>query len=650
MKKNNKRQRGLRILVVLTGCVMANSFLLPSSFSNTLTADQWREDVDVLVQKIRRYHPQPWNRISESEFLRGSEAIKTNLRMWSNERIIVELMRLTAALRDGHTEVLPDNQEGFNRWFPVRIEKWDDGLFITAADRMHDGLLGAKVLKIGKDDPEKACRRLAEIISADSQYGLDRRVPNYLSNAIVLESLGIIDSRAVLPLNVLTREGSRKTVTLESAEWTLHFGWAWDKKNVPTDNPKCTIYDGRQSVLPLYLSRYFVSPEDKYWFQFVPEDRLLYSQLNQVFDKEEESLLVFTQRFLKTYQDHTSEIDRVVIDLRFNEGGNESLVNGIVREFEKMGDRIGKGKLFIITGRNTFSAACAFIGKMLKATPAVTVGDIAGPLNSCADPIGFILPHSQVLLNVSRAFFQDGAPWDTRGCYFPDYYVPVLSKDTFAVFDPVLHLVRTKNLRSLKDILFHDGVEKFREEWDKREGSSGSAKKWFPYSSYDLAVFAYEVLIPAGKLEETTELIKLITKMYPDEIWGWFLAGMLYSNTGNLQQSLECLNRALAIEPCYAELLWERDGVKARTEPFHLDRSVLEQYPGAYGEIRISREEGRLIFQDGNGPKRTLAPISETYFYIENQENRIVFCRKNGAFESIKLVKSNGRSVIYKKE
>jgi len=618
--------------------------------ADKLTAALWEQDIELLVKKIEQYHPRPWIRISREDFSGKVHTIKAHLKEWDNEKIIVELMKLVALLEDGHTELIVNNQDRFNLWFPVRIEKFHDGLFITATTTRDPDLLGAKVLKIGMYDSENAYQLISGVISRDSEHGIARRITNFIPNATILVKTGIIESNTVLPLEILTRDGSIKHVTLNSSEWKLSFGWAWDKKAVCTNENSITLYDDKKSDLPLYLSQNLSSPGEKYWFRIIPEDKMMYFQLNQIFNSDRELLVQFTQRLIKTFQEHIAEIDKIVIDLRFNEGGNGNLIKMVVQEFEKINDKIAPGKLFIITGNHTFSAACFFIAQMLKSTHVVTAGDIAGPINCSADPIMFVLPNSNLLINISRAFFQEGDYWDSRGYYAPDYYIPLMSKDYFSFADPVMEAIKAGRVTSLKNILLSQGIDSLLSEVKRREKANGPPEKWFPYSSYGLSVYASDNLFSIGKYEEAIGLAKLSTTIYPNEIWGWFLLGFAFNEMGKYSESLEYLNRVLAIEPHYAEVIWERDRAKAFSTPWIVDLSLFEKYQGDYGDLNISYENGKLFYQTDNNNKKKLTPISETYFIIENNpRSRIIFTVKNGIAEAMKIVRQDGRTSTYQR-
>jgi len=106
------------------------------------TAEGWRKDIDLLTAKIDGYHPMPWAKITKEEFLDKANTLKENLVKWEKESILLEIMKLVASLQDGHTSVLFTNQGQFNLWFPVRIERFPNGIFLVATDSLHAEFLG----------------------------------------------------------------------------------------------------------------------------------------------------------------------------------------------------------------------------------------------------------------------------------------------------------------------------------------------------------------------------------------------------------------------------------------------------------------------------------------------------------------------------
>lgn len=517
------------------------------------TAEEWKSDLNILTGKIEQYHPMPWAKISKDVFFSRVGAVKDSLNHWQKEKIIVEFMKLVASLGDGHSEVLLNYQESFNRWFPVRMERFHDGIFITATDSSNQVLLGGRVVRIGKLDADKAFNLVSTITAKDSDFGSDRLTTNYLPNAVILKTLQITDSDLQMKLEVLLADSIRKEVILQSATWGMWNNWSWNKNSVPTNQTVKTIFDGRQDELPPYLSK-VLPVRIPYWFEYFPDDSLLYFQYNAVSDWKKDPFRKFTTRLFQTLDEHVSGIDNFVIDVRFNEGGNGYLLPPLIHEFVLRGDSLKRCKIYIITGTHTFSAAPNFIGQMLRNTEAITVGEItAGPLNWCSDIMDFVLPNSTLRVNISTMFWQEGHPTDNRGYYPPDYYIPATFKDYISGFDPVLEAIKNESVRSLKEILLKDGSEKFLSEFNRREKLYGHAKNWFPYTSFDLILFAYFNLLPAGRSDDALKILQLNTVLYPTDFRAWYALAETYKDIGKPKEAIDAYEKLFSIEPDISE-------------------------------------------------------------------------------------------------
>ena len=513
------------------------------------TSAEWQKDIDILTAKIEQYHPMPWAKISKDEFMTNAGKIRSNLSNWKNEKIIVEIMKLVSSLMDGHTEVLLNSQESFNLWFPIRMEKFYDGVYITATDSLNSNLLGAKVLKIGKMDIEKAYNLVGEIVSKDNHHGIHRLVDNYLPNAVILKNLEIIDDENVLELEIFLSGQAKKEVSIESAKWGMWNNWTWYKTNVPTVNKRKSIFDDKLDILPLYLKK-VIPDRIPYWFEYLSKDKMLYFQYNAVSDWNKDPFRDFTDRLFKTFDENINGIKKFVIDLRFNEGGNGYLITPFVNQFIQREKSFTNCKLYIITGTHTFSAAPNFIGQMLKNTNAITVGDIAsGPLNWCSDIIDFILPNSNIRVNISSMYWQEGHATDNRGYYPPDYYLPATFKDYVSCSDPIMDAIKNDQVISLKDVLLIEGAEKFLSEINHRKSSYGNVENWFPYTSFDLIFLVYFNLIPEGKTEDALKILNFNSVMYPEDSRAWYALAETYREVGKIKEALKAYKKLISMEP-----------------------------------------------------------------------------------------------------
>lgn len=571
---------------------------------------EWRQDLDTLVMLMEKHHPQARDRMARPDFLERLQRIRTGLPRWNREKITVELMGLVAALQDGHSEILLSGQSNFNLWFPLRMERFEDGLFITAAAEAHAEWVGAKVLKLAGLEAEEAYRRVAEIVAKDGTRANPWPAANYLPNAIILKALDINPDEKKLDLEVAGARGEKRTVSVTSAPWSMRKNWTWNKLAVPARGRTVSIFDHRLDRLPPYLAK-LIPERIPYWFEHFPAEKLLFLQFNNVTNWTKEPFPEFTRRLFREYDEKRAAIEKFVIDLRFNEGGNGYLLEPFVQEFILRRDSLKRGTLFIITGRHTFSAATRLIGQMLRQTAVITVGDIApGPLNWCSDVMDFVLPRSNLTVQLSTMFWMEGHAMDRRGCYPPDYYLPETFAAYHALLDPPLEAIKNNQAMPLKDILLHEGREKFKAELDKRQALCPDLPRWFPYTHFDLILLAFFDLLPAGKTEDALELLKFNTRLYPDEYRSWYGLAETGKNLGQSGLALPAYERLLALEPhlgdirpAYHTLLllkeFNENGVKALARLF---LELKRNHPGTINEATLNNLGYELLNKDRTAP------------------------------------------------
>jgi len=108
-----------------------------------------------------------------------------------------------------------------------------------------------------------------------------------------------------------------------------------------------------------------------------------------------------------------------------NNGLNRPVVIGLIKS--KINER---GKLFVITGRMTFSAAQNFVNEIEKYTNATFVGEpTAGRPNHYGDGRGIALPNSHLNVQVSTLYWQDMDPRDNRKWTAPEIAASLTSAD-----------------------------------------------------------------------------------------------------------------------------------------------------------------------------------------------------------------------------
>ena len=129
-------------------------------------------------------------------------------------------------------------------------------------------------------------------------------------------------------------------------------------------------------------------------------------------------------------------VRRIVIDIRLNGGGNNTTYWGLISALRH--PRINRpGKLRLLIGRRTFSAAGNFAADVDKRTRARLFGEPTGGAPSqWGDSAPIELPSIGLVASTAVEFV--GEETDTRVTTLPNVSVATAAADFFAGRDPVL--------------------------------------------------------------------------------------------------------------------------------------------------------------------------------------------------------------------
>jgi hypothetical protein len=402
--------------------------------SAALTAPQWQADLDFMMANLARVHKNLYHTTSKATFDSAATALSAQIPRMSRDEIIMGMMRIVALAGDGHTNIYPtrDRAIGFHS-LPIAMYFFKDGLYIRAAETSDANLVGARVLKIGSATAQQAYERVTPYIGRDNAMDALFFAPQLLAMPEVLHALGLSASADSAQFEVESG-GSRRSVWLRADQlvaprpgdtdnsWRPRKGWvdARDAATAPT---------------PLWLRE----PPDTvlWWFTQVPGQRAGYVQINQIRDGDSATLEQFSD-CLTTFID-TARIDRLVIDLRLNRGGNGELRLPLVRSLLRTPKINTDGKLFVLMGRATFSAAQFLLDDLQKYSMALFVGEPSGSKgNTYGDSRQIQLPNSGITVRASVYYWQDWSPFVTRQWTAPDIAAEMTFADYRANKDPAL--------------------------------------------------------------------------------------------------------------------------------------------------------------------------------------------------------------------
>jgi len=405
--------------------------------NKSLSVEQWREDLQFLVTQIQNTHPKPFFNSSKDIFMDSIKLLHDRIPEMTDNEIVVELMRITSLLKDGHTRLHGKNLTKL--WFPVRVYEFEDGIFITAIHQVYVNAIGSKVIKIGKYSVDEAFRKIKEITPHDNEYSLRYTAPMYFTMSSILSGLDIIDEPNYLNLTI-EKEGKISELKIPANEFESDndLMWYWMFNGVPAKE-FVRFIDIEKDKLPMV----YRNLEQFYWFEYLERTHTVYMCFNMCLDSGNEKFSNFNTRLWKFIESKNAK--RLIIDLRNNIGGNNQILLPLIHDVIKHENINRKGNLFIIIGRKTWSAAMHFATWLERHTNASFIGEpTASAPNHYADPNRFTLPNCKIDLLVSRYYWQNSWPWDERNYIYPKILVKLHSHEYFGHHDPVLELLFNK--------------------------------------------------------------------------------------------------------------------------------------------------------------------------------------------------------------
>ena len=421
--------RALRALLV-TMCLLfstqrAHSQPSPSAASPGANVDRvagWRSDLSFWLGELRKQHYVYKSRPLPPAMLEAADKLSQNIPMYSDERVLFEFQRLAAYIGDGHTYVLPLAAKRVpGSVIPIRFYLFSDGMFVIDAQPEFERLIGSKLVAIAGTSTARILDRMKPAISADNPFGYKWIGPPFLNLRGVIETFTNAASGDSIPVTLVERNG--KTETL---------------KFVTVPPPRM------QGVPKLMASKLPGAGPVPMWlrdvgrnFWMTPlDDGSLYVQFNQVMDVDGHSLKQAGAELDSALRDRKPAT--VILDVRHNNGGNSYLYPPIIDAVTSWELAVPKGKFYVLTGRNTFSAAQNFITQLDKRTRAIFVGE---PSSSKPNFVGeendLELPWSGAIASISNRYHEN-IPGDRRQWIEPDMKIELSSRDYFANRDPVL--------------------------------------------------------------------------------------------------------------------------------------------------------------------------------------------------------------------
>jgi len=376
-------------------------------------------DVERYLVELERIHPEPYHAVSKADYRAAADRLIAQLPQLEDDQLMVELLRLVALLgeRDGHANMNP-LAGGHRRelhLYPVATYEFADGVYVVAAPGRPQ-LVGRKLIAIQGRPIADVLRLVDPLVTYDNALSLAAHRSPYLVTAEILHGLGV------------TPTAARATFSVEGAA-DMELTPVTANSYVTALRPAFPNYlDGMpKRSKPLFVQKRGASQ----WVTTLDRGRVVYFVYNTVTGDPTAT----ADRILRLAR--RTKTRRVIVDLRNNGGGDINTYPYLLQTLRSRSIN-KRGKLVVLIGRTTFSAAVHFAVDLRRGTRAILIGEpTGGSPNHYSDTDPVDLPVSGYTINVPRIHFvklpgQSGLQLD------PDVSVALTGRDFFAGRDPVL--------------------------------------------------------------------------------------------------------------------------------------------------------------------------------------------------------------------
>lgn len=376
-------------------------------------------DVERYLTELERIHPDPYHAGSRANYRAAAGRLIARLPQLDDDQLMVELLRLVALLgeRDGHANMNPlaGRHRRALHLYPIAAYEFADGVYVVAAPGRPQ-LVGRKLVAIEGRPIADVLGLVDPLVTYDNALSRSAHRSPYLVSAEILHGLGITPTAARAVFSV---EGVADTefapVTAGAYVTALR-----------------TVYPNYLDGMPKRAKPLFVAKRGaSQWVTTLDRGSVVYFVYNTVTGDPTAT----ADRILRLAR--RSKTRRVIVDLRNNGGGDINTYPYLLQTLRSRAIN-KRGRLVVLIGRTTFSAAVHFAVDVRRGTRAILVGEpTGGSPNHYSDTDPVTLPVSGYTINVPRIHFQK-LPGQSGLQLDPNVAVPLTGADFFAGRDPVL--------------------------------------------------------------------------------------------------------------------------------------------------------------------------------------------------------------------
>ncbi len=391
--------------------VRFSPIILPSFNSVPVNAvDARSQDISHLGKLLK--YDRSFSEGEKTSFIQQLEAMSQNVGEMTEAEFYLGVRQAVALAENGHTNVSygPAFRD-FNR-SGIEAFWFSDGLYVVRALEVHADLIGTRIVEIEGRSPEQVSKSLGDF-TGGAETWKRLRGQYILRSPELMHAAGLAVAADRLNIKVSNELGEERSVSLnalpaakENAAYARSSLIPLSAKGLPDEieqwNRALKLED---DSVPLYLREF-----DKNFLQ-QDLDNGVYLRATVLFNRDGMSI----EDRLMAVKTNAPDggYDFIAFDLRLSPGGDF----GTVADFAKSVESIlsPKGKIYIITGPQTFSAAIVSAALFKRYAPdkALIIGEPMGdyPQFWAERGMSFKLPNSDYYISYATGYHD----WE-KGC------------------------------------------------------------------------------------------------------------------------------------------------------------------------------------------------------------------------------------------
>ena len=394
----------------------------------SVAAESRSSEVRALRAFAEKTHPRGLEAAANAQWRAGWEALERSADHLPDGPYFVGMRKALAWFEDGHSTVFPLEflpqipdplaRGPFGLSLPWKVRLFDDGARVVATTADRRAMLGAKVEQIGSLPAPELIKAFDSTWAGNRAWAHSWAATAFGSPA-QLNGLGAIGDPEK-PVSVrLSGHGGQPLLTLNPRRGPETLGADFSRPR--SEREKWAEAIGRGNYV-----------------KNLPDRKAVFISIDDMTDVEGASFEQLTKEAFEAAG--STEVERLVIDLRRNGGGDNFLGEALRKHIER--SRFNRpGGLYVLIGPATFSAAQNLANRLERETFALFVGGPTGlSPNHYGDAKLFTGSVTGLVAAVSELAWFDSYPQDKRPWIMPDLPVAATFDDWSAGRDPALEL------------------------------------------------------------------------------------------------------------------------------------------------------------------------------------------------------------------